>query len=259
MLYAGLESQCKRLDFHLLDPEGATVGIGASPPDVDGVRGLSQRLERHGAPIRAAIESMNGARFVHERLELAGRQVEIADAQNVKGLAPLACKTDRVEAWVLAELARRDLVPAIWLPDPARARRARAGALAPAPRSPPLQLEAARARGPAHPRQTLPCQRLFGVRGRRLLARSGCRSPAGHDRGQPAPDRRARPRNRRVRARAAPTRRRPPLRAAAADRARDQLGPRLHDRRRNTAAGSSNHRRRVSAEARLALGKRRLR
>jgi AcrR family transcriptional regulator len=84
--------------------------------DADGLRGLSQRLERHGAPIRAAIESMNGARFVHDRLELHGWQVEIADAQKVKGLAPLACKTDRIDAWVLAELARRDLVPAIWLP-----------------------------------------------------------------------------------------------------------------------------------------------
>jgi transposase len=73
---------------------------------------------------------MNGARFVHEGLELAGWQVEIADAQKVKGLAPLACKTDRIDAWVLAELSRRDLVPAIWLPDPlarasARARRTR--------------------------------------------------------------------------------------------------------------------------------------
>jgi hypothetical protein len=35
----------------------------------------------------------------------------------VKGLAPLACKTDRVDAWVPAELSRRDLVAAIWLPD----------------------------------------------------------------------------------------------------------------------------------------------
>jgi hypothetical protein len=42
---------------------------------------LSERLHRHGEPIRAAIESMNGARFVHDRLELAGWQVEIADAQ----------------------------------------------------------------------------------------------------------------------------------------------------------------------------------
>ena len=109
MLYAGLDLSRKRLDFHLLDAEGATVDVGASPPDADGLRGLSQRLERHREPIRAAIESMNGARFVHDRLELAGWQVEIADAQKVKGLAPLACKTDRIDAWVLAELARRDL------------------------------------------------------------------------------------------------------------------------------------------------------
>ena len=81
MLYAGLDLSRKRLDFHLLDGEGATVGFGASPPDADGLQGLTERLERHGAPIRAAIESMNGARFVHDRLELAGWQVEIADAQ----------------------------------------------------------------------------------------------------------------------------------------------------------------------------------
>ncbi|HZD37902.1 MAG TPA: hypothetical protein VE664_04605, partial [Actinomycetes bacterium] len=61
---------------------------------------------------------MNDARFVHDQLELTGWQVAIADALTVKGLAPLACKTDRIDVWVLAELSRRDLVPAIWLPDP---------------------------------------------------------------------------------------------------------------------------------------------
>src|SRR5262245_57593378 len=84
-LYAGLDLSRKRLDFHLLDGEGETVEVGATPPDADGLSGLTQRLERHGAPIRAAIESMNGARFVHDRLELAGWRVEIADAQKVKG------------------------------------------------------------------------------------------------------------------------------------------------------------------------------
>src|SRR6266702_8390069 len=127
MLYAGLDLSRKRLDFHLLDADGATVEVGASPPDVDGLGGLTQRLARHGETIRAAIESMNGARFVHDRLELHGWQVEIADAYKVKGLAPLACKTDRIDCWVLAELARRDLVPEIWLPDPrVRAERERA-------------------------------------------------------------------------------------------------------------------------------------
>src|SRR6184192_3578800 len=145
MLYAGLDLSRKRLDFHLLDADGATVEVGAAPPDADGLRGLTERIDRHRARIRAAIESMNGARFVHDRLELAGWQVEIADAQKVKGPAPLACKTDRIDAWVLAELARRDLVPAIWLPDP----------LAAASRPPPLQLEAARACGVAHARQAV--------------------------------------------------------------------------------------------------------
>jgi len=83
MLYAGLDLSRKRLDFHLLDADGATIDVGASPPDADGLRGLSERLDRHGEPIRAAIESMNGARFVHDRLERVGWQVEIADAQPV--------------------------------------------------------------------------------------------------------------------------------------------------------------------------------
>jgi transposase len=56
--------------------------------------------------------------FVHDTLEHEGWDVEIADAQKVKGLAPLACKTDRIDSRVLAVLSHRDLVPAIWLPDP---------------------------------------------------------------------------------------------------------------------------------------------
>src|SRR3954452_2718430 len=107
MLYAGLDLSRKRLDFHLLDADGATVEVGAAPPDADGLRGLTRRLDRHREPIRAAIESMNGARFVHERLALAGLQVAIAGAWKVKGVGPLAGKTDRIDASVLAELARR--------------------------------------------------------------------------------------------------------------------------------------------------------
>jgi transposase len=170
MLYAGLDLCRKRLDFHLLDAEGATVEVGASPPDADGLRGLSERLGRHGVPIRAAIESMNGARFVHDRLELAGWQVEIADAQKVKGLAPLACKTDRIDAWVLAELARRELVPAIWLPDPrVRAERERARWRLHLVRHRSSLKQRVHAVLLAHGRPC-PVSDLFGVRGRQLLA-----------------------------------------------------------------------------------------
>ena len=118
MLHVGLDLSRTRLDFCLLDELGERVEVGGVPPDGDGLAGFVRRVEeRHGrASVRAAIESMNGARFVHDSLERLGWEVEIADAVKVKGLAPLACKTDRIDAWVLAELSRRDLVPAIWLP-----------------------------------------------------------------------------------------------------------------------------------------------
>jgi len=128
MLHAGLDLSRKRLDYCLLDEHGDHVEVGAAPPDADGLAGFARRVEeRHRQPVHAAVESMNGARFVHDTLERCGWEVEVADAQKVKGLAPLACKTDRIDAWVLAELSRRELVPAIWLPGfEARAERERA-------------------------------------------------------------------------------------------------------------------------------------
>jgi hypothetical protein len=55
---------------------------------------------------------MSGARIVHDTLEACGWSVQIADAHKVKGLAPLACKTDKIDSMVLAVLSHRDLVPA---------------------------------------------------------------------------------------------------------------------------------------------------
>jgi transposase len=60
------------------------------------------------------IESMTGARFVHDRLEELGWDVLIADAAKVKGLAPLACKTDKIDARVLAVLQAVKRAPAAY-------------------------------------------------------------------------------------------------------------------------------------------------
>src|SRR5215212_5952901 len=118
MLHAGLDLSRRRVDVCLLSDRGELVAETAAPADVDGLRGLAERVAGHRQPVRAVIESMNGARFVHDSLEERGWEVLVADAHKVKGLAPLACKTDKIDARVLAELSWRDLVPAIWLPDP---------------------------------------------------------------------------------------------------------------------------------------------
>jgi transposase len=96
MLHAGLDLSRRGLDVCLLDDAGKLVAQTAAAPDADGLRHLVMRVE--AGRVRAVIESMNGARFVHDRLEELGWDVLIADAQKVKGLAPLACKTDRIDA-----------------------------------------------------------------------------------------------------------------------------------------------------------------
>lgn len=119
MLHAGLDLSRRKIDVCLLSEQGEHIDQLVTPPDVDALRTLARRIkEVHAEPVRAVIESMTGARLVHDTLEACGWEVEIADAQRVKGLAPLACKTDKTDSLVLATLSQRDLVPAIWLPDP---------------------------------------------------------------------------------------------------------------------------------------------
>src|SRR3712207_8656525 len=168
MLHVGLDLSRTRLDVHVMDEAGAPVLVTTAAPDSGGLASLVSRVGAFDQPVVAAIESMTGARFVHDQLELRGWEVEVADA--VKGLAPLAAKTDRIDAWVLAELSRRDLVPAIWLPDPAvRAERERAR----------WRLHLVRHRTALKNRihatllafgHPCPVADLFGVAGRQLLA-----------------------------------------------------------------------------------------
>src|SRR6266567_8978476 len=167
MLYVGLDLSRKRLDWQALDQAGELVAVGAAPPDRDGLAQLARRLG--DCEIVAVIESMSGARFVHDELERWGWDVRVADASKARGIAPLACKTDRIDCWVLAELARRDLVPEIWLPDPrVRAERERARFR--------LHLVKHRTALKSRIHQTLvahgvpcPVSDLFGVGGRQLL------------------------------------------------------------------------------------------
>ena len=119
MLHAGLDLSRRKVDVCLLSDQGEHLDQLATPPDAGSLRRLARRIEEvHHQPVCAVVESMTGARLVHDTLEQEGWEAEIADAQKVKGLAPLACKTDKIDSLVLATLSQRDLVPAIWLPDP---------------------------------------------------------------------------------------------------------------------------------------------
>jgi transposase len=118
-IYTGLDLSRNRLDWHALSIDGALVDAGAVPPDADGLAagsstGRCERARRLGGDERCPL---------CPRPARASRpDVRLADPHRSRALAPLACKTDRIDAWVWAELARRDLIPEVWLPDPGRAR-----------------------------------------------------------------------------------------------------------------------------------------
>src|SRR4051794_15807699 len=169
MLHAGLDLSRRRLDVCILSDDGELVARSA-PPDADGLAHLVAKVAVHEQPIAGVIESMTGARFVRDLLADHGWQVQIADAHKVKGLAPLACKTDKIDAQVLARLSQLDLVPAIWLPDP-ETRSARELAR--------FRLHLIKHRSSLKNRihaslinfgKPCPVSDLFGVRGRGLLA-----------------------------------------------------------------------------------------
>jgi transposase len=178
MLHAGLDLSRRKVDVCLLDDGGEHLDQLAVAPDPDSLRALAHRVDEvHREPVCAVVESMTGARIVHDTLEQEGWDVEIADAQKVKGLAPLACKTDRIDSLVLAVLSQRDLVPAIWLPDPeVRSERELAR----------FRLHLVKHRSALKNRihstlinfgRPCPVTDLFGVEGRELLARLSVPEP----------------------------------------------------------------------------------
>src|ERR1035437_10927951 len=93
MLNAGLDLSRQRLDVHVLDEEGRTLEVTAVHPDADALRTLATHVLLQGQEVTAAIESMTGARFVHDQLARWGWAVAIADAVKVKGLAPIGRAT----------------------------------------------------------------------------------------------------------------------------------------------------------------------
>src|SRR4051812_12092029 len=113
MHYVGIGWAYRRAAWCALGEGGAVSDEGVVAADEDGLARLVLKL---GTDVRACVEMMSGAVWVHDQLAAAGWRVQVAHARKVRDVAPLACKTDKVDARVLAELCRRDLVPELWVP-----------------------------------------------------------------------------------------------------------------------------------------------
>lgn len=114
MQYLGIDWGTRRAAWCAID-DGGELREATIAAEQDG---LARLVLTVGAeqPVRGCIEMMSGAVWVRDQLASVGWEIRIADARKAKAIAPLACKTDRVDARVLADLVRRDLVPEVWVP-----------------------------------------------------------------------------------------------------------------------------------------------
>jgi transposase len=114
MQYLGIDWGTRRASWCAIDQAGG-LQEGTVAAEQDGLSRLALTLGAD-TEVCGCIEMMSGAVWVRDQLATVGWDIRLADARKVKAIAPLACKTDRVDARVLADLVRRDLVPEVWVP-----------------------------------------------------------------------------------------------------------------------------------------------
>jgi transposase len=111
--FVGIDWATRRARWCAVTRAGALIDEGWSPADEDGLASMVARL---GPGALACLEMMSGAAGVGDQLQAAGWTVQVADARKATAVGSLAAKTDKLDARVLAELARRDLGPQVHVP-----------------------------------------------------------------------------------------------------------------------------------------------
>ena len=113
--FAGIDLHKRYLTLCVLDLIGNVV-VQHRRLTTDGLFAVLAELD---APITVAVEATLHWAWLHDRLVAQGYGVQVADPGQVKLISRARCKTDPIDAKKLADLLRSNLLPAIWVPDPA--------------------------------------------------------------------------------------------------------------------------------------------
>ncbi len=109
MNYVGIDWAYGRAAWCALARGGQIEGEGLIPADEDGLARLALEARDRGQGLRRGDERRDLGQGPARARRLVGRRSPTP--RKVRDVAPLACKTDKVDARVLAELCRRELGP----------------------------------------------------------------------------------------------------------------------------------------------------
>jgi transposase len=117
MVTVGLDRHKRYITACALDASGAVLAEHRRlEPSLDA---LGAWLEVLPQPLTVALEATLYWHWLERQLTALGIHVLVAHPYQVKLIWQARTKTDPIDARKLAELARVNLLPAIWIPDPA--------------------------------------------------------------------------------------------------------------------------------------------
>jgi len=117
MIWVGLDLHKRYITACAIDDAGAVVAEHRRLPTDPEV--LLAWLGELGGPASVAMEATLYWAWLHDRLSEAGIAALAAHPYQVKLIWQARCKTDPLDARKLADLARTNLLPAIWVATPA--------------------------------------------------------------------------------------------------------------------------------------------
>jgi transposase len=111
-VYVGIDMHRKRSQVAVIDAAGSVLANRNVPNGTETVLGVIGELPR-GTPV--AFEAAFGWGWLVELLEDYGFASHLAHPLQCKAIAPARLKNDRVDAAILAQLLRADLLPEGWI------------------------------------------------------------------------------------------------------------------------------------------------
>ena len=115
MLYVGVDHHKRYCQLAAVNEQGELVREGQVPTDREA---LSRFFAELGQPCAATLEAGRNWGLVYDWLEEAVEELQLAHPAKVKAIAWAKIKTDTIDARVLAQLLRVNLLPTAHIPGP---------------------------------------------------------------------------------------------------------------------------------------------
>ena len=113
MLHGGLDAHKDFVQACFVDDAGGVVREGKYPTTPEGLR----KLCKDSSNAKCVLEASSSCLPVFDALQARGVRVRVAHPLKVKAIASAKLKTDKVDARMLAQLERADLIPEAHVPD----------------------------------------------------------------------------------------------------------------------------------------------